>query len=154
MTGESANASDRLIDDFLPYLLARASHVVSAEFHGRLRGLKVSAPKWRVLAALSSNDGETVSGLAESCMLQQPTMTKLLDRMVRDRLVTRAPDARDRRVVRISLTERGRAAVSELLSAAQRHEAELFARHSSAEGDVIKAALRSLIGQHDARRRG
>ena len=58
----------------------------------RRRG--VGVPVWRVLASLSGSRGETVTGLAEVCLLQQPTMTKLLDRMVRDGLVTRAQDAR------------------------------------------------------------
>src|SRR4051794_4153706 len=87
----------RFIDDYLLYLLARASHVVSTEFHEQLRRRGISVPVWRVLASLIGSTGETVTGLAEVCLLQQPTMTKLLDRMVRDGLVKRSQDTRDRR---------------------------------------------------------
>src|SRR3954468_11661905 len=107
--------ADRFVDDYLLYLLARASHLISAEFHEQLRRRGISVPVWRVLASLVGSAGETVTGLAETCLLQQPTMTKLLDRMVRDGLVKRTQDSRDRRVVRIALTPRGETMVGELV---------------------------------------
>ena len=133
--------AERLLAD----LLARASQVVVQGFAAELRKCGVSLPVWRVLAALLARPGETVTGLAEACLLQQPTMTKLLDRMAREGLVTRAPDARDRRVVRVALTPEGEAKAAELLAAAERHEAEVLARHPQAEG--TKAVLRDIIAR-------
>ena len=150
---QALTSSTRFIDDYLLYLLARASHVVSAEFHTILRRVGVSVPVWRVLATLSGSPGETVSGLAESCLLQQPTMTKLLDRMVRDGLVKRLPAARDRRVVRIQMTPRGEAVVNELLEGAKKHEAEVLARHPELDSMAIKDLLRGMIARHRKGRR-
>ena len=127
----------------LPDLLARAAHVLIQGFAAELRRRGASLPVWRVLAALLARPGETVIGLAEACLLQQPTMTKLLDRMVRGGLVTRAQDARDRRLVHLALTPEGEAKAAELLAVAERHEAEVLARHPQAAG--IKAVLRDLI---------
>ena len=127
----------------LPDLLARASHALVQGFAEELRRRGTSLPVWRVLAALLAHPGRTVTGLAEACLLQQPTMTKLLDRMARDGLVARAPDARDRRVIRIALTPDGETKATELRTAAQRYEAEVLARHPQAEG--IKAVLRDII---------
>ena len=137
--------------EFLTDLLARASHAVVQGFAEVLRRRGTGLPVWRVLAALLARPGETVTGLAEACLLQQPTMTKLLDRMVQDGLVARAQDARDRRVVRVSLTPEGAAKAAELAVVAERHEAEVLARHPEAEG--IKAVLRDIIaGSGPARR--
>lgn len=144
----------RFIDDYLLYLLARASHLISAEFHDQLRRRGIAVPVWRVLASLVGGEGETVTGLAEICLLQQPTMTKLLDRMVRDGLVSRSQDQRDRRVVRVALTPHGEAVVQELLDAARRHEAEVIARQPQAEAAAFKDLLRSIIGRHGRARRG
>lgn len=144
----------RFIDDYLLYLLARASHLISAEFHEQLRRKGVAIPVWRVLASLVGGEGETVTGLAEVCLLQQPTMTKLLDRMTRDGLVTRTQDTRDRRVVRVVMTERGQQMVNELVEAARRHEAEVIARHPVAEAGELKTLLRSMIQLHGKSRRG
>jgi MarR family transcriptional regulator, organic hydroperoxide resistance regulator len=129
----------------LPDLLARASHALVQGFAAELRKRGTSLPVWRVLAALLARPGETVTGLAAACLLQQPTMTKLLDRMVHDGLVTRAPDARDRRVQRITLTPEGEARAAELAAAAARHEADILARHPQAE--AIKPALRDIIAR-------
>lgn len=144
----------RFIDTYLLYLLARASHQISSEFHTQLRRRGVSIPVWRVLGSLLGSDGETVTGLAETCLLLQPTMTKLLDRMVRDGLVKRAPDLRDRRVVRIILTPRGEALAEELAAAARLHEAEVMARHPDTEGIAIKSLLRAILDRHGPKRRG
>jgi DNA-binding MarR family transcriptional regulator len=136
---------------FLPDLLARASHALVRGLAEELRRRGTSLPVWRVLAALLARPGESVTGLAEACLLQQPTMTKLLDRMARDGLVARAPDARNRRVVRVALTPAGEAKAAELAAAAAFHEAEVLARHPRAE--AIKPVLRDIIaGSGPARR--
>jgi DNA-binding MarR family transcriptional regulator len=133
------------VGPFLPDLLARASHAVTQGFAEELRGRGASLPVWRVLAALHASPGLTVTALAEACLLQQPTATKLLDRMARDGLVARAPDARDRRLVRVVLTPDGEAMAAELVAAAERYEARVLARHPQAEG--IKAALRDIVAR-------
>ncbi len=133
--------AERLLAD----LLARASHALVQGFAEELRRRGTSLPVWRVLGVLLARPGGTVTGLAEACLLQQPTMTKLLDRMVRDGLVTRSPDARDRRVVRVALTPEGEAKATELLAVAERYEAEVLARHPQAEG--IKDVLEGIIAR-------
>jgi MarR family transcriptional regulator, organic hydroperoxide resistance regulator len=133
------------VEDYLLYLLARASHVLSGEFHSQLQRRNVAVPVWRVLASLSGSRGETVTGLAEVCLLQQPTMTKLLDRMVRDGLVTRAQDAQDRRVVRVALTPEGEALAADLIGAARKHEASVLARFPEMETMNLQAVLRSVL---------
>ena len=150
----AATTPTRSIDDYLLYLLARASHVVSTELHEHLRRRGISVPVWRVLASLIGISGETVTGLAEVCLLQQPTMTKLLDRMVRDGLVKRSQDTRDRRVVRVALTPRGETVANELAQVAKLHEAEVLARHPEAEAMAIKSLLRAIMARNGKPRRG
>ena len=147
---DAQHAAPRFVDDYLLSLLARASFVVSSEFHDRLRARGVSVPVWRVLAMLSGGP-ETVTALAEACLLQQPTMTKVLDRMERDGLVKRQQDGRDRRLVRVHLAPKGEAMVGDLLAAARAHEAEVVARHPDAA--AIKDLLRSLIARQGHKRR-
>jgi DNA-binding MarR family transcriptional regulator len=147
---DTHQAAPRFVDDYLLSLLARASYVVSSEFHERLRARGVSVPVWRVLATLSGG-AETVTALAEACLLQQPTMTKVLDRMERDGLVRRQQDGRVRRLVRVSLTPRGEGMVGDLLAAARAHEAEVVARHPDAS--AIKDLLRALIARQRQKQR-
>lgn len=146
----------RFVEEDLLALMARAAHEASAEFHAALRAAGVAVPVWQVLAALSGVEDETVTGLANACLLQQPTMTKLLDRMVRDGQVGRRSDPRDRRVVRIQLTPRGREMLERLVPLAHRHEAAVLARLPEEDAGRIKALLRALAdgdGRGAGRRR-
>ena len=144
----------RFIDGYFLHLLARASHLISASFHDQLRRRGVQIPVWRVLASLvGSPHGSTVTGLAEVCLLRQPTMTKLLDRMVRDGLVQRNPDERDRRIVRVVMTARGEAMAEELIDLARTHERDMLAQYPEADAVAVKALLRGLMERQPAKRR-
>jgi DNA-binding MarR family transcriptional regulator len=132
----------RFVEDYLLSLLARASHAASAGFHARLKALGVPVPVWRVVATLhGAPAGETVGALAAACLMQQPTMTKLLDRMVADGLVRRH---RAGRQTRIELTVEGERLAGELIGEARRHEAALLARHADA-APALKALLRGIV---------
>ncbi len=139
---EGSSPRPRFVDDYLLALLARASHAVSSDFHARLRARGIAVPVWRVVATLAgAPDGEHVGALAKACLMQQPTMSKLLDRMQAEGLVRRAPEGRQ---TRIHLTPQGTALAESLISEARAHEAELLARHART-APALKALLRDLI---------
>jgi DNA-binding MarR family transcriptional regulator len=133
-------------EDYLPYLLARASHAVSSSFHESLRGWGLSVPEWRVLACLTEADGLGVGDLAAMALMKQPSMTKVLDRMEADGLVRRKSTREDRRRVLIHLTARGRARVRPVLEAARAHQRERLAPFSEEERALILRALHLLTG--------
>ena len=143
--GPPRASPDRFLAGFLPHLLARAAHAAAEGFGAELHRHGVSVPVWRVPAALADGPGETVSALAHACLLQQPTMTKVLDRMVRDGLVERRQDDRDRRLVRVALTGAGAARAADLIALARRHEAEVLARHPRA--GEIRDILRDIAAR-------
>jgi DNA-binding MarR family transcriptional regulator len=131
----------RFVEDYLLYLLARASHDASAGFHARLKARGVPVPVWRVVATLhGAAGGEVVGALAAACLMQQPTMTKLLDRMEEEGLVRRR---REGRQTRVTLTASGAHLAGELIPMARAHEAELLAR--AEEAPALKALLRGMI---------
>ncbi len=135
--------SARFVDGYLLALLARASHAASAGFHARLKARGVAVPVWRVLATLEgAGQGVTVGELAETCLMQQPTMSKLLDRMEADGSVRRQ---RQGRTMCILLTAPGAALAAELVAEARTHEAALLARHAAA-APALKALLRDIAG--------
>lgn len=135
----------RFVDGYLPYLLARASHLVSARHHARLAARGVPVPVWRVLATLFDGEPVTVGELARRCLLKQPTLTKLLDRMERDGLVRRVPVAGDRRKVGVEITAAGRARAEPLVEEARACEAGVLAALSPLEARALEGALRRLL---------
>ena len=138
-------AGEGFARNYLAYLLARASLIVSNEFHAALKTWDMSVPEWRVLACLTDVEGLSVGELAAMALMKQPRLTKVLDRMERDGLLKRRSAAKDRRRVTLHLTARGRARVKPVQRAASRHEAELLSQFTDDEKLIIKSALDLLI---------
>ena len=136
------------VEDYLLYLLARASAGASAQFHAVVKARGISVLEWRVLGQLASGPA-TVSMLAERALSQQPTLTKVLDRMAAEGLVVRLEDAADRRRVSVRLTEKGQRIAAELIPLAQQHEARVLAGYAPREAAVLKRALKTLIARTD-----
>jgi 3-hydroxy-9,10-secoandrosta-1,3,5(10)-triene-9,17-dione monooxygenase reductase component len=141
-----APAAAGFVPNYLAYLLARASVVVSGEFHARLKDWGLTVPEWRVLACLMDVEGLSVGELAAMALMKQPRLTKVLDRMEAEGLVERRGTPSDRRRTPIHLTAKGRATVKPVLRAARAHEATLLKKFSDEERAVIKYALDLLIG--------
>ena len=72
---------EKFIDGYLSYLLSRAGHAVYREFHATVQAAGLTSLEWRVLATLSDGDGLTIGELAREVLTQQPTLTKLVQRM-------------------------------------------------------------------------
>jgi DNA-binding MarR family transcriptional regulator len=142
---ERPQRPQRFVDDYLSYLLARASHQVSREFHAELRPYGLSVLEWRVLATLEGSEGCSLGEVADAVLFKQPTVTKMIDRMEREGWVKRRPGTDDRRRLRIVLTARGRATVRTLLARAKAHETACLSSYAPAEIENLKRILRDLL---------
>lgn len=137
--------ADRFVDDYLLYLLARASALVSGQFHDRLKPHGLDVAEWRILATLSDGDGMTIGDLTGIVMFRQPTLSKIIDRMESEGLVRRSRDDRDRRQIRIHITAEGRKKVRTALAEAKVHEEAVLAGYTREEAGLLKNVLLTLI---------
>jgi DNA-binding MarR family transcriptional regulator len=135
----------RFIDGYLSYLLSRASHVVARQFHTTVHDAGLSALEWRVLATLSDGDGMPIGDLAREVLAQQPTLTKLVQRMEKAGWVRRGEDPADARRTLVFETAQGRSAVAHLLTRAKTHEAHLLSGFSERDVTALKKILKALI---------
>lgn len=134
-------------DDYLSYLLARASHLVSEDFSATLKEAGVNRLRWRILGSLSDYDKVPIGQLANTVLAKQPTLTKVLDRMEGEGLVERQNSREDRRSIKVAITPAGREMVADLLIKAKDHEREILKDYSAEEKAVLKKLLRSLINR-------
>ena len=139
----------RFIDGYLSYLLARASHTVYREFHAQVQAAGLSSLEWRLLATLSDGDGLTIGELAREILAQQPTLTKLVQRMEKAGWVQRGADPRDARRTLVFETAQGRGTVAALLRQAKAHEDTLLEGFSARDVTSLKKILRTLIARGD-----
>ena len=88
-------------------LLNQASRLLSQQLSQRLKPTGLSVDKAKILAFLTNEKSLTMGELAEILVVNNPTLTKMVDRMVTDNLVYREPDSTDRRKVVIRITNAG-----------------------------------------------
>jgi DNA-binding MarR family transcriptional regulator len=136
------------VDTYLPYLLARASHLISGEFHREVEAAGLSVPEWRVLATLHDRPHCTVGTLADIVLTKQPTLTKLIDRMAAEGLVEKRSGESDRRHALVSITALGRKRAAPLLARAQTHQEAVLRAFGAQDARRLRATLQRLIELH------
>lgn len=103
--------------------------------------LNVTMPQMKVLMLVRENGVLRVGMLARHLNVSTPTITGIVDRLVREDLVKREDDPSDRRVVLNSLTEKGQAVMERL---AQRSDTELQRMVGSLSSEEQTAIAQSL----------
>lgn len=136
----------RFIDDYLGHLLGQASHALFKDFEAVVRGAGLGALEWRVLATLSEQPPMAVGCLARAVLSQQPTVTKLLQRLAAQGWVRLKDDPQDQRRTLVGITAAGQKKVSPLITRAREHEAHTLAGLSAPEIARLKVQLRHLVG--------
>lgn len=148
-TQQGADPVPSFIDGYLPYLLAQVSHSISAEFHAQVHEAGLSVTEWRVLSSLrSSADGLTIGELAFHTVTKQPTLSKVVQRMAVDGLVTRTEVRADRRQTRVLLTAKGGRMVEVLCDQAMRHQMAVLQPFGETRAAELMEMLRTLMMSH------
>ena len=125
------------LDTFLPYQIAVLSQRVSEGFarHYRDRfGITVS--EWRVVAHLSQEEAVSVREICRRVNMDKPKVSRAASRLEEKGFVRKVENPRDRRLVELSLTEKGHAMVDELTPLARAFEAELVAALGGDDRDL------------------
>ncbi|HEY8464470.1 MAG TPA: MarR family winged helix-turn-helix transcriptional regulator [Bacillota bacterium] len=88
-------------------LLKNTWQKLSRYYNQRLAEYDLSVPKALLLLEIAPGSAKTPRLLAKELDLENSSMTGLIDRLVKQGLVERRPDPRDRRSILISLTSQG-----------------------------------------------
>lgn len=108
-------------------------------------GLGLTMTQLRVLFLLRANSGMTAGALAEELSVAPPTLTRIMDRLVRQSLVRRDVDRQDRRCVRHGLSAKGEATVGELERTGRAAVLDALRRLSPEQLERVVLALRDLL---------
>ena len=131
--------------DYLPYLVNRVGAIIAEQFgEEALKPHRLSIAMWRVMAVLASGDPRRQIDLAALTSIDASTLSRLITRLVRMGLVTRARSQRSNREVAVKLSARGRALVDRLIPIARDFERTAIAGLAPAELAVVKRCLRRV----------
>src|SRR3990170_2819298 len=126
-------------------LYARALGIVDALRVQMWKQLDITVTQLRVLFILRERPGAPAGFLAERLRVTPPTVTGLVDRLVRMGFVRREEDPGDRRLVRNFLTQRGLRVVGEVEREGRAFLSRVFDGLSPEQMDRLVAALEDLV---------
>lgn len=98
----------------LGFLMHDVSRLRRIVFDNLMKPLNVTRSQWWVLAYLSRHDGMIQSDLASVLELGKAALGGLIDRLEAAGFIERRPDAADRRVKRVYLTNVGNQTIKEM----------------------------------------
>ena len=132
------------LEDYLPYQLFRIVNRLTLNLKNDLRPAKMTLSRWRTLSVLNASDGRCMGELADYMVIEQAALSRIVDQMERDKLVTRRLASNDNRVVRVFLTEAGRSMFKEIRPLELRHYAKLVEGFKQAELQNLETSLQTL----------
>ena len=110
---------------------------------------ELTVTQLRVLFILREAPGAPAGLLAERLRVTPPTVTGLVDRLVRMGVVRREEDPKDRRLVRNVLTERGQEVLGEVEREGRAFLTKLFERLSAGQLAGLVESLEALVAAAD-----
>jgi DNA-binding MarR family transcriptional regulator len=132
----------------LGYWLRFVSNHVSYAFARKLADKDVTAAEWVVLHELYGERAIAPSSLADRLGLTRGAISKLADRLIQKKLISREDDTKDLRAHTLALTSAGTALVPTLAALADENDAEFFGEMSAKERAALERALKSLVTRH------
>ena len=137
------------LETFLPYQLAVLATKTSREFaqiYAAEFGLTI--PEWRVLAHLSQSQNVSVREIHTRVDMDKSKVTRAVQRLAASKHVKKIQNPKDRRLVSLSLTAKGRNVIRQLAPKADTFAQDLLADLSPAQKDTFRATVAKLIDTH------
>jgi DNA-binding MarR family transcriptional regulator len=130
-------------------LYLRAGSIIDPIRVRTWKDLELTVTQLRVLFLLREAPGTPAGALAEDLRVTPPTVTGLVDRLVRMGVVRREEDPKDRRLVRNVLTERGQEVLGEVEREGRALLTQLFERLSAGHLAGLVDSLEALVAAAD-----
>lgn len=126
--------------------LLTCANLIEGSIRARLRaGFDVTLPRFDLMAQLYRHpDGLKMGELSQRLMVTGGNVTGIVDQLVREGLLTRDPDARDRRAWRVALTAAGRKSFARMAGEHERWVVELMSGLPEAERETLHHLLGRL----------
>lgn len=133
------------LSSHIGFWLRFVSNHVSHAFGRTLLESGVTAAEWVILRQMYDREEMSPSALAELTGLTRGAVSKLMDRLLAKKLVTRLGRADDRRFQSVSLTSAGHRLVPALALIADKNDAAFFGSLSKSERDTLLKVLKKLV---------
>jgi len=138
---DSPTKNKGFVDDYLDYLLAKATHKFEESFQQHLDRRDIQKLQWRTLVTIADYDGITLEELMPIVLLGHDKQLTLVNSMIDAGFICRVGSKPETYV----LDKKGEQEVIQLLAAAKAHEADALGNFSLDESRTLKALLKRLL---------
>jgi len=135
----SPDAIAREILDIVPTVM----RVIRIEMRNQ-RSADLAIAQFRALLFISRNPGSSLLAVAGHLGLTSPTVCKMVDGLVLNRLVRREASSKDRRKVTLTLTVQGQAILEKARNGTQARLADVLSRLTPEEGETVYRGMKLL----------
>nr|BBD84681.1 MarR family transcriptional regulator [Chromobacterium sp.] len=129
------------LEQAVPYLVARAGARMGQAFTKALKPFGLSLNEWRVCASLGHKPHQSLSELVLHAAVDTSTLSRIVDRLVRQGLVCREKNEQDGRAIRLRLSDEGANLTREIVPLAQRYEKVALTRFTIEEAELLRSLL-------------
>jgi DNA-binding MarR family transcriptional regulator len=146
-----AKAPDPTVSDLKKHAgfwLRFVSNHVSHAFARKLLASGVTVAEWVVMREMFGDEETSPGIVAERIGMTRGGVSKLVDRLVSKKLITRRERSDDRRFQSIALTAAGRRLIPQLAALADQNDEEFFHPLSTGERAALIATMKKLVEAH------
>lgn len=130
-------------DDRLIFLISKVCQKLITNLQKTFSesGMEVTPIQVMLLFFLQKNDGSSLTQVSHGLMLENPTVTGLIDRLEKSGYVKRSDHPNDRRVYLVYLTEKGRKVANKALPIVKNLNEQIKEGYSREEIENFKKVL-------------
>jgi DNA-binding MarR family transcriptional regulator len=129
---------------YLGFQIARTHKVLKQRLTALLKWHNLTVQQYRVLWLLYEEDGLSARDLVDRLFSDSSTIMEILDRLEEKELVRRRPDAQDRRVQRVFLTDAAKATLPQIRNRVDLFETAIQKHLSLEEIEALRKGLDKL----------
>ncbi len=133
------------LNDCIGFITNSASKKITDEFNRRIKDTGITRVKWIALFYIGEVEGISQRELSQKMNVNESSIVRLLDRMEKEELTLRVRDSQDRRIIKISLTDKGKELREEVMPLGQQFQDDATKEISQEELDTFKYVLEKMI---------
>jgi DNA-binding MarR family transcriptional regulator len=135
--------STMAIEDRFIFLISKVCQklIINLQKAFSENGVEVTPIQVMLLFFLQKNDGSSLTQISQGLMLENPTVTGLIDRLEKSGYVKRSDHPNDRRVYLVHITEKGRKVAKKALPIVKKLNEQIKEGYSKEEIENFKKVL-------------
>lgn len=149
MTMQPVTEETYSLQSSMGYWVTRLARAFEADFEMRLADHNMTRASWAVLSAIFHHDKTTPADLAAFIGIDGAAITRHLDRIVKQGLITRRRSAKDRRSINLKVTAKGAALVPKIAAYSMATNEKFLTGLSRSEKEAMQSIMRKMLSNSD-----